>query len=393
MQPKRAFLDDPNLQRDLQEVRLVPLILGLSFCYVTVSGVFTFSYGPSAALINFLLVIALSIALTELVGRHPSGRWIYLIAVGTVVSATFIGCWNYRENYSLFHYAVMGRTYKDVDAASPAAAYLDAGRIRFNNVSIDYDSGVGFKEYTSTFCVAPILGKANQQTVNFWAVGRDCCDEHGGFKCDDSEEQGVSGGLAIPYVGTVGYDESSKDDDDGVSSLAFAPLFALVALFLTFCLASYLTFFLSFFFALVIAFGLCIVLPEVFAVRAQVSATSQDAYIRAIIASSALAERQYAMPPVLVRWVAEPNLLLALWHFRAMTAWLVPAGAHFLLVGVACVLIDKYYKGKIAEAVSKKERMKGGGNYGTVGAGQATRGPGGTFRDPFLLGGGNPMAP
>merc|ERR1719375_1962562 len=154
----------------------------------------------------------------------------------------------------MFHYAVMGRTYKDVDAASPAAAYLDAGRIQFGNASIDYDSGVGFKEYTSTFCVAPIMGKANQQKISFWAVGRDCCDEHGGFKCDDSEQQGVFGGVAIPYVGVVGYDESTRDDDDGLASLAFAPLFGLVALFLTFCLASYLTFFLSFFFGILISF-------------------------------------------------------------------------------------------------------------------------------------------
>merc|ERR1719161_1995354 len=104
----------------------------------------------------------------------------------------------------------MGHTYKDVDAASPAAAYLDAGKIRFQNVSIDYDSGIGFKEFTGKYCVAPILGKANQKTVSFWAVGMDCCDDHGGFVCDDALEQGVQGGIAIPYVGMVGYDDSTK---------------------------------------------------------------------------------------------------------------------------------------------------------------------------------------
>merc|ERR1719388_222574 len=120
--------DDPNFK----PVRILWVFPSLSLLFISVCAAFSFGYGPIWAFIAVLMVLPLGICLSEVIGRHLSARWHFLLAVISVVLATFIGTWNYQEHWGLFILAAAGRIYKGVSAATPAVAHLDAGQVWFD---------------------------------------------------------------------------------------------------------------------------------------------------------------------------------------------------------------------------------------------------------------------
>lgn len=382
---------DPNLK----PVRILFALAGLSALYTSVCAAFSFGYGPIWAFVAVILVLPIGIYLSEVVGRHPSARWHFLLAVISVVLATFIGTWNYQEHWGLFLLAAAGRIYKDVSASSSSVAHLDAGQVWFDDHAvIDDSSALGFKEHRYTYCVAPILGQSTQEEVHFWVVGLDCCDDRGGFRCDDANDIKVRGGIVVPRVGAG----ASGFDEDGVSSLVYVPPFFIFAVFLTFCISSYASFLQAAVLGISTAFVLCIILPEVIGFRLAVAVNSHDGYMRAIQASAALSGKVAAEHPLLIRWVAQPAWLLAAWNSAAIGIWAGTSAAHFFLAFVACVLLSWFYSQKIEEARLKMQRSGAfsapqyGSSGGPQGSPQQSR-SGVAFRDPFLLRGQNPMQP
>lgn len=391
--------DDPNLR----PVRILLVLCGLSALYTSVCAAFSFGYGPIWAFIAVVIILPLGICLSEVVGRHPSARWHFLLAVISVVVATFVGTWNYQEHWGLFLLAASGRIYKDVSASSPAVAHLDAGQIWFDDHAvIDDSSAIGWKEHRFTYCVAPVVGAPHQKEVQYWAVGLDCCDSRGGFRCDDANEIDVRGGLVVPRVGAG----VSGFDEDGVSSLVYVPPFVIFAIFLTFCLSSYASFLQAAVVGVSTAFALCIVLPEVIGFRVAVASSSHDGFIRAIEASAALSNKMAAQPPLLIRWVAQPAWILAGWNSAAIAIWTLTSVAHLFLAFVACILLHTFYNRKIVDALQRSgafsaQQQQYGAAGATAGPSASTAGPqasrsgagGAAFRDPFLLRGTNPMQP
>lgn len=383
--------DDPNFK----PVRILFVLFGLSALFVSVCAAFSFGYGPIWAFIAVLMVLPCGIFLSEIVGRHPSARWHFLLALISVVVATFVGTWNYQEHWGLFLLAVSGRTYKDVSASAPAVAHLDAGQIWFDDKAIiDDNSAIGYKEFRYTYCVAPVLGAPSQNDVQFWAVGLDCCDDRGGFRCDDANDMKVRGGLVVPRVGAG----ANGWDEDGVSSLVYVPPFVIFAVFLTFCLSSYATFLQAATVGVSVAFLLCIVLPEMIGFRIAAASSSHDGYIRAIQASAAISNKVAAEHPILIRWVEQPAWLLAAWNSAAITIWVAASGAHFCVMFVACVLLHLFYQRKITDALQRSGAFSQEPSQQPYGA-TASQGPSAprtgnvAFRDPFLLRGQNPMQP
>eukprot|EP00746_Dinoflagellata_sp_MGD_P011027 gnl/MRDRNA2_/MRDRNA2_122996_c0_seq1.p1 gnl/MRDRNA2_/MRDRNA2_122996_c0~~gnl/MRDRNA2_/MRDRNA2_122996_c0_seq1.p1 ORF type:complete len:405 (+),score=57.52 gnl/MRDRNA2_/MRDRNA2_122996_c0_seq1:48-1217(+) len=383
--------DDPNFR----PVRILFVLFGLSLLYVSVCAAFSFGYGPIWAFIAVLMVLPLGICLSEVIGRHPSARWHFLLAVISVVLATFIGTWNYQEHWGLFLLAASGRTYKDVSATSPAVAHLDAGQVWFDEDAVlDDSSAIGYKEFRYTYCVAPVIGASNQDKVQYWAVGLDCCDERGGFRCDDATDIGVKGGLVVPRVGAG----AKGWDEDGVSSLVYVPPFVIFAIFLTFCLSSYATFLQAAIVGVSTAFILCILVPEVIGFRVAVASSSHDGYIRAIQASAAMSNKVAAEHPLLIRWVAEPAWILAGWNSAAIAIWVSTSIAHLFIAFIACVLLHVFYQRKITDALQRSGAFSQQQQYNSMGSqagapGQSRAGGNVAFRDPFLLRGTNPMQP
>lgn len=81
--------------------------------------------------------------------------------------------------------------------AEPAAAYANAGSIIFaDEARVDPGKSVGYKD-GSVFCVAPVASDAPMDTVQFWAVGLDCCGARGTFVCDDAWNPKAHAGVVI----------------------------------------------------------------------------------------------------------------------------------------------------------------------------------------------------
>jgi len=116
------------------------------------------------------------------------------------VSGVVIGVYTY-ENYMAPFYAIgFGRSYDNVLASTPGAAYMDAGRMRFADTSsVQSDMALGYR-VEPTYCVAPIMDSGPQQVrkVTFWAIGLDCCASRGSFNCGTDLELARGGVRAVP---------------------------------------------------------------------------------------------------------------------------------------------------------------------------------------------------
>merc|ERR1719171_3003647 len=63
--------------------------------------------------------------------------------------------------------------------------------IRFKDVVLDDTRAIGIASDKHTYCVAPLMSKrvsvepwGEPPEIQFWAVGRDCCNRRQSFECD-----------------------------------------------------------------------------------------------------------------------------------------------------------------------------------------------------------------
>eukprot|EP00927_Polykrikos_kofoidii_P002058 TRINITY_DN10791_c0_g1_i1.p1 TRINITY_DN10791_c0_g1~~TRINITY_DN10791_c0_g1_i1.p1 ORF type:complete len:651 (-),score=118.68 TRINITY_DN10791_c0_g1_i1:104-2056(-) len=162
--------------------------------------------GDLAAALFAGLVVSVAAGLLQMEGKRLYG---FGVLVAAVLGA-FIGTSNYFNN--TFHYCSVKdhRTYANVPPDASAAKYDDAGEIAFEKgTRVDSNRSVGFRRRGITYCAAPIVFDDGDATVpsstsvvgspehvDFWAVGTDCCDARGNFRCA-SDSRGPPGGLVI----------------------------------------------------------------------------------------------------------------------------------------------------------------------------------------------------
>jgi len=133
--------------------------------------------------------------------------WLHIVVAWLAVFLGGVTGMNAEENYMSQFYAItFGREYENVLASAPGAAYSDAGKVFFAKSStVDHAKSIGFKE-KMVFCAAPILdSNQKRKTVAFWAIGYDCCDARGNFKCG-AEGDKVRGGVRAPPDGVFAQD-------------------------------------------------------------------------------------------------------------------------------------------------------------------------------------------
>merc|ERR1719198_573867 len=93
-----------------------------------------------------------------------------------------------------------GPEYTNINATQPAASFPDAGAIIFSDsarVDLRRPFGMRPQGTSQTYCVAPILDETELSKVNFWAVGRDCCEPSWGFRCDASRNPSAKAGAVL----------------------------------------------------------------------------------------------------------------------------------------------------------------------------------------------------
>jgi len=116
-----------------------------------------------------------------------------------VLLATVMGLYIYDTAAIFPTFYHNARKYTNVVASEPSAAVADAGKLTFNDQTrVDINKSVGYiEENGMVYCVAPIMGAANQPRIEYWAAGIDCCAASGDFWCDQAKNPEAHGGVVI----------------------------------------------------------------------------------------------------------------------------------------------------------------------------------------------------
>jgi len=126
--------------------------------------------------------------------------WAFVLGVSCSVAcllALWFGSVGYQWYMREFWWMEIGRHYTDLNATTSAMSRSDASWLYFRNESkVDTMKAVGYRD-GAVFCVAPVLS-ANQVTrVEYWAIGKDCCQKRSGFTCGEAGHIGAHSAIAM----------------------------------------------------------------------------------------------------------------------------------------------------------------------------------------------------
>jgi len=148
-----------------------------ALCYLAVLLVLVCVVGASA-------LLALNAMRKKFTDPSYQPSWYAFIAVTSVLAfllACYAGQWNFRFHMEPYYNLESLANYTGISTGDYLGLQLmDAGRIEFKEGTVlDLSHSMGFKNH-DTFCVAPIVtggsaNLANAQSVDFWAVGKNCC--------------------------------------------------------------------------------------------------------------------------------------------------------------------------------------------------------------------------
>lgn len=94
---------------------------------------------------------------------------------------------------------LVGQTYENVAAENTYPGGMrDAGAIIFSEDSkVETSMWTKIVEGETTYCIAPILGGEKKHGGGFFAVGKNCCDDNGGFACGDVADTSVKSAVVV----------------------------------------------------------------------------------------------------------------------------------------------------------------------------------------------------
>lgn len=298
-----AFGDeDADINRKLRP----PPLLGVLFCLIStfcfIVSIVSFRLGPTSLLMCLGLVIFYSAVGTAEGSAwergYPSTALLVPIGIGTAALPLYIGIKIFVNIYAPYHLAVSGRKYQDVPPTGKVGEYADAGIIRFSqDATLDTSRAFGFKAEDYTYCVAPVVSReasihphSTGPRISFWAVGKDCCGNRRDFECDGAGETETKNAFTV--------NDLDKD---------------MLMKFL-------------------------------------VPRSSKNEYLKAIQGAIAL----HNLPPnsneddmVLVRWAAEPEKILEVWHNRAKVAVAISCGVYAVFITILWASVHFYFDSDI----------------------------------------------
>lgn len=187
------FLQGQRRRLDIWSILLNLFVPWLLFCgvYVLVSFQLHFQHAALCWIIVglcFLVGVALPVgfAATQTLRKYtnPEYQPSWALFLGfTCLVAFFTAAYSAQYNFMHFmrpYYEYLNlASYTDLDTNEYVGQQLmDAGRITFvNGTQLDLTHSMGFRN-TNMFCVAPIFTKNSTfktKSLDFWAVGKDCC--------------------------------------------------------------------------------------------------------------------------------------------------------------------------------------------------------------------------
>jgi hypothetical protein len=115
------------------------------------------------------------------------------------IAGYIVGGCNYTSYMRPYYDINNLNVYPSVDPSNHTGnQYMDAGMIEFTKgSSLWLQKSVGFKN-DDVYCVAPIVGKGNTTSADFWAVGLNCCSGHKpDFHCGEYSNPHAHWGLRL----------------------------------------------------------------------------------------------------------------------------------------------------------------------------------------------------
>mmetsp|Transcript_44209 Transcript_44209/g.96170 ORF Transcript_44209/g.96170 Transcript_44209/m.96170 type:complete len:305 (-) Transcript_44209:39-953(-) len=164
--------------------------------------------GLIVALLSLCIIIALVAKSSR--GRDKEPSWLTFFALTTfiaVLAAAIIGFINFYDNMVPFYEANSLNVYPAVNPSSQQGVeVMDGGRVYFTTGSrVDRHMGMAFKN-DETYCVAPIVVfnstsnlpmEPKTKSYDFWAIGMNCCDRQGNFRCGSYANPKARSGLRL----------------------------------------------------------------------------------------------------------------------------------------------------------------------------------------------------
>mmetsp|Transcript_83142 Transcript_83142/g.193129 ORF Transcript_83142/g.193129 Transcript_83142/m.193129 type:complete len:310 (-) Transcript_83142:91-1020(-) len=228
LSPEAHQLLEKRLKQAIQPVEILLAAISSTIVFIIVfyCCVFSVRYSDNGAAITlgllcvvYCTILLLNAALKFRFGR-PCRLWVAFAACAWMglVSAFIIGN-RYWHEHTIYYYSFQDMaSYINIDPATDKGqSYMDAGTVYFKEGSyVLRDKAIAFKNGL-TYCVAPIVrAPINHQadnnvpntasgfimpkagTVDWWAVGTDCCGRDGNsFTCGDVHSHLARSGVRL----------------------------------------------------------------------------------------------------------------------------------------------------------------------------------------------------
>lgn len=172
---------------------VVSIVLPWLVFFLVIS-LFLFAYHDMQGIVWIFITLCFGLALLFLIlgsaARHGTFLAIGFLCLTSVIVGTVVGLWLYNEFLKRYWQLDSGMEYKNVDPMADAKKTSDAGVIHFeDNVFVDDKRTIGFVTNGGIFCVAPVVAPPNyMSSVQYWAVGEDCCEKRSNFDCGTSRD-------------------------------------------------------------------------------------------------------------------------------------------------------------------------------------------------------------
>jgi hypothetical protein len=220
MAQQYGFVKGQRRRMNIISILISLFVPWLLFCFVCAILSFSVHFTqPTVAFAMVILAFLIVVGSTSMLAANAMKRkltdpmyepsW-FLFLAGTCFLAFFLaytaGQWNYSNNMHKYYNLLHLPHYQDVDTNSFLGQQLmDAGRIEFKNgTALDLGRSMGFKNH-DVYCVSPIITKgapASSQplSVDFWAVGKNCCSGvQADFHCDGFSDPNARGVIRLMH--------------------------------------------------------------------------------------------------------------------------------------------------------------------------------------------------
>lgn len=172
------------------------------FMFTTVVWLFIYIYHEHRWLVwtcigAFFLVGLLLVAMGN--GRSRSVHLaIGLLSLAAICVGSSIGIYLYDTYVSMYWQLQDGAEYINISPGSKASDHANATMIGFTpDAFVDTDRTLGYMEAGVVYCVAPVSSQKFSSAPQYWAAGRDCCDQRSHYQCGETINLQAKTGVLI----------------------------------------------------------------------------------------------------------------------------------------------------------------------------------------------------